>query len=71
MIRLSLPLSKSKQSHMRVSGCSTQVWHDSLTQKGFGNAGAEFLRYRHSLSVDMWSPSDNHRDDLVVRIEPL
>jgi len=71
MIRLLLPLSKSKQSPMRLAGGFTQVWHDGLTQKGFGDAGTEFLRYCHSLFAGMRSPSDNQHSDLVVRIEPL
>jgi hypothetical protein len=71
MIRLLLPLSKSKQSHMRLAGCLTQVWHDGLTQKGFGDAGAEFLRYCYSPFAGMRSPSANQRSDLVARIEYL
>ena len=43
----------------------------AFTQKGFGDAGAEFLRYRHSLFVAMRSPSNNQHNDLVVRIEHL
>ena len=36
MIRLSLPLSKSEQSHMTLVDCLLQVWHDGLCYRWVG-----------------------------------
>ena len=72
MIRLSLPLSKSEQSHMTLVDCLSQVWHDDLIQKGFGDQATKELEIATDLikrQQSLKAQPDQALQQLLAKVE--